>query len=89
MIAVDEFDRGDPGAPPVERRLVSHPVSHRVSHPVSHAPAHSPAVDEDSLSDDDLRSEIELVAELVVAASTSDVPLSQPDIDRILGLDQS
>jgi hypothetical protein len=81
MIAVDEFDRGDPGAPPVERRPASHPARH--------APAHSPAVDEDSLSDDDLRSEIELVAELVVAASTSDVPLSQPDIDRILGLDQS
>jgi hypothetical protein len=50
---------------------------------------HSPAVDEDSLSDDDLRSEIELVAELVVAASNSDVPLSHPDIDRILGVDQS
>lgn len=81
MIAVDEFDRGDPGAPPAER--------HPVSHPVSHGPVHSPAVDEDSLSDDDLRSEIELVAELVVAASNSDVPLSQPDIDRILGVDQS
>jgi hypothetical protein len=77
MIAVDEFDRGDPGAPTGQRR------------PVSQAPAHSPAVDEDSLSDDDLRSEIELVAELVVAASNSDVPLSQPDIDRILGVDQS
>ena len=47
-----------------------------------------PAVDEDSLSDDDLRSEIELVADLVVAASTERRPLSQPEIDRILGVDQ-
>jgi hypothetical protein len=83
MIAVDEFDRGDPGAPPVERHSAGHPPA------PAHSAAHSPAVDEDSLSDDDLRSEIELVAELVVAASNSDVPLSQPDIDRILGVDRS
>jgi hypothetical protein len=89
MIAVDEFDRGDPSAPPGERRSASRPISRPVSHAPAHSPAHSPAVDEDSLSDDDLRSEIELVADLVVAASTSDVPLSQPDIDRILGVDQS
>jgi hypothetical protein len=41
----------------------------------------------DSLSDEDLRSEIELVGELVVAASDGDEPLPQPEIDRILGVD--
>ena len=56
--------------------------------PARDLPAHGASSDEDSLSDEDLRSEIELVADLVVAASTDDGPLSQPEIDRILGVDQ-
>jgi hypothetical protein len=32
--------------------------------------------------------EIELYGELVIAASASDRPLSQEEIDRVLGLDQ-
>jgi hypothetical protein len=32
--------------------------------------------------------EIELYGELVIAASASDQPLSQAEIDRVLGLDQ-
>jgi hypothetical protein len=32
--------------------------------------------------------EIELYGELVIAASASDRPLSQDEIDRVLGLDQ-
>jgi hypothetical protein len=73
MFAVDEFDRdGSPLPEPDDRSAA--------------AAIHSPAVAEDSLDDDDLRSEIELVADLVVAVSTSETPLSQPDIDRILGV---
>jgi hypothetical protein len=33
--------------------------------------------------------EIELYGELVIAASSSDHPLSQGEIDHVLGLDQS
>jgi len=40
----------------------------------------------DDLQDDDLRQEIELVADLVVAASASDGPLTTAEIDRILGV---
>jgi hypothetical protein len=40
----------------------------------------------DSLTDGELQSEIELVGDLVVAASSSDGPLSQNDIDHILGV---
>jgi hypothetical protein len=77
MVAVDEFDRG-----------TSHlPTGDAESPPPVAAPSHSPAVEEDSLSDDDLRSEIELVADLVVAASTTDQALSQPEIDRVLGVE--
>jgi hypothetical protein len=32
--------------------------------------------------------EIELYGELVIAASASDLPLSQAEIDHVLGLDQ-
>lgn len=39
------------------------------------------------LTDDDLESEIELVSVLVVAASSSDGPLSQAEVDRLLGVD--
>ena len=38
------------------------------------------------LRDDELRAEIELVSELVLAASASDAPLSPAEIDRALGL---
>ena len=40
----------------------------------------------DNLTDDDLQSEIELVGDLVVAASASDGPLSQDEVDRLLGV---
>jgi hypothetical protein len=40
------------------------------------------------LTDTDLRSEIELVGELVVAAAGSDGPLTQEEIDRALGVSQ-
>jgi hypothetical protein len=40
----------------------------------------------DTLTDSDLQSEIELVGELVVAASASDAPLSQDEVDRVLGV---
>ena len=39
------------------------------------------------LTDDDLESEIELVSVLVVAASSSVGPLSQSEVDRLLGVD--
>jgi hypothetical protein len=41
----------------------------------------------DSLTDGDLQSEIELVGDLVVAATFSDGPLSQAEIDRLLGVE--
>jgi hypothetical protein len=41
---------------------------------------------DDSLTDDDLQSEIELVSELVVAATSSDGPLQQDEVDLLLGL---
>jgi hypothetical protein len=39
-----------------------------------------------TLTDDDLESEIELVSELVVAATSSDGPLDQDQVDMLLGL---
>jgi hypothetical protein len=41
----------------------------------------------DSLTDGDLQSEIELVGDLVVAATYSDGPLPQSEIDRLLGVE--
>jgi hypothetical protein len=38
------------------------------------------------LTDDDLESEIELVSELVLAATSSDRPLHQDEVDHILGV---
>jgi hypothetical protein len=43
---------------------------------------------EEPLTDDALESEIELVSVLVVAATSSDRPLSQDEVDRLLGVDQ-
>jgi hypothetical protein len=40
------------------------------------------------LTDSDMQSEIELVGDLVVAAASSDGPLTQEEIDRALGVDQ-
>ena len=40
----------------------------------------------DNLTDDDLQSEIELVGDLVVAATSSDGPMPQEEIDRLLGV---
>lgn len=40
----------------------------------------------DNLTDDELQSEIELVGDLVVAATSSDGPLPQEEIDRLLGV---
>jgi hypothetical protein len=46
-----------------------------------------PALDDDSLLDDpELRAEIELMTELVLAAAQSDGPLTPGQIDRALGL---
>jgi hypothetical protein len=42
--------------------------------------------EDDNLTDNDLQSEIELVGDLVVAASASDSPLSQDEVDRLLGV---
>lgn len=41
---------------------------------------------QDSLTDGELQSEIELVGDLVVAVSSSEGPLPQEEIDRLLGL---
>jgi len=41
---------------------------------------------DDSMTDDALESEIELVSELVVAATSSDRPLHQDEVDRLLGV---
>jgi len=40
----------------------------------------------DSLTDGDLQYEIELVGELVVAATSSEGPMAQDEIDRLLGV---
>jgi hypothetical protein len=72
----------------VERSDLGNPEGSAAGAPARDLPAHRVSSDEDSLSDEDLRSEIELVADLVVAASTDDGPLSQPEIDRILGVDR-
>jgi len=40
----------------------------------------------ENLTDDDLQSEIELVGDLVVAATSSTGPLTQDEIDRLLGV---
>lgn len=41
---------------------------------------------DDGLTDDDLESEIELVSELVLAATSSDGPLHQDEVDQLLGV---
>ena len=40
----------------------------------------------EALTDDALESEIELVSELVVAATHSDGPLGQAEVDQLLGV---
>ncbi len=40
----------------------------------------------DTLTDSELRSEIELVGNLVAAAGSYDGPMAQGDIDRLLGV---
>ena len=46
-----------------------------------------PALGDDRVLDDpELRAEIELMTELVLAAAQSDGPLTQAQIDRVLGL---
>lgn len=42
--------------------------------------------EDDNLTDNDLQSEIELVGDLVVAASASDGPLPQDEVDLLLGV---
>ena len=39
-----------------------------------------------SLEDSDLLTEVEMTTNLIIAASEADGPLSQDEIDRILGL---
>jgi hypothetical protein len=51
--------------------------------PAAESPGQDP---EDELTDDELESEIELVSELVVAATSSDGPLGQDELDNILGV---
>jgi hypothetical protein len=51
------------------------------------AGTHNDKLDDD-LTDDDLESEIELVSRLVVAATSSDRPLRQDEVDHLLGVDQ-
>ena len=41
---------------------------------------------DENLTDDDLQSEIELVGDLVVAASERDGPLPQDEVDLLLGV---
>jgi hypothetical protein len=47
-------------------------------------PAHDQSGE--NLTDDDLQSEIELVGDLVVAATSSTGPLTQEQIDQLLGV---
>jgi hypothetical protein len=56
--------------------------------PAPGSPDHDPddELTDDMLTDDVLESEIELVSELVVAATSSDGPLGQDVVDRILGV---
>jgi hypothetical protein len=42
---------------------------------------------DDGLTDDDLESEIELVSRLVVAATSSERPLRQDEVDHLLGVE--
>jgi hypothetical protein len=42
---------------------------------------------EDELTDEDLESEIELVSRLVLAATSSDRPLRQDEVDLLLGVE--
>ena len=42
--------------------------------------------EDDNLTDNDLQSEIELVGDLVVAASACDGPLPQDEVDLLLGV---
>ena len=44
------------------------------------------AAHDDNLTDDDLKTEIELGSELVVAATSSDGPLQQEEVDLLLGV---
>jgi hypothetical protein len=48
--------------------------------------AHDRSEPDEELEDADLQQEIELVSDVVLAASASDDPLSQAEIDRALGL---
>jgi hypothetical protein len=41
------------------------------------------------LTDDTLQGEIELVGDLVVAASASERPLTEEEIDRVLGVQRA
>jgi hypothetical protein len=85
-------DRGEPGEAGDERA----PEADRRSHEQADEPADEPADDvlegapeddpEDDLQDRELSQEIELVGDLVVAASDADADLSTSEIDRILGL---
>ena len=53
--------------------------------PYDKHPGGSPTAD--NLTDDALRSEIEMVSELVVAATSSDGPMDQDEVDLLLGVD--
>ncbi len=53
--------------------------------PHANLPGGSPT--DENLTDDDLRCEIEMVSDLVVAATSSDGPLNQHEVDLLLGVD--
>jgi hypothetical protein len=53
---------------------------------MSAAEAHKKHLPEHGLTDNDLESEIELVSELVVAATSSDGPMHQDEVDLLLGV---
>ena len=58
--------------------------------PVSaQSPTEPPAARGSALADSTLAEEIELYADVVVAASESDGPLPEGELDRVLGVDDT
>jgi hypothetical protein len=80
-------DRGEPGEAGDERAPEAARPSHEPDDEPDDVLAGAPEDDpEDDLQDRELSQEIELVGDLVVAASDADADLSTSEIDRILGL---
>ena len=80
-------DRGAPGEAGDERApATDSPDSEPAGAPADDAPEDVGDDPEDDLQDRELSQEIELVGDLVVAASDAEADLSTSEIDRILGL---